>query len=121
MTTLLIAAFFLVLGYLVIIDGIAPYILWFYTGVSVWTFIVYAWDKRQAIKGRWRVPEKTLHLWSLLGGWPGALMAQQKIRHKSSKKTFLWVYSLTVIINVSVLVWFLQSETGALIRSWFNR
>lgn len=61
---------------------------------SLATFILYAWDKRQARLDRWRVPEKRLHLLELAGGWPGALLGQQILRHKSSKQSFLTIFWL---------------------------
>ena len=53
--------------------------------MSLLTLVVYAWDKRQAIRGGWRVPEARLHLLELCGGWPGALVARQWLRHKTQK------------------------------------
>jgi uncharacterized membrane protein YsdA (DUF1294 family) len=62
----------------------------------------YAWDKRQAKKHGWRVPEKRLHLLSLLGGWPGALLGQRWLRHKSVKTKFRLVFWLTVLVHLAI-------------------
>ena len=70
-----------------------------YYGASLITFGVYARDKRLAQEGGWRVPESTLHLLSLVGGWPGALIAQALLRHKTRKPSFLIEYWLTVLVN----------------------
>ena len=75
----------------------------FYAIASFITFIVYAIDKSAAKKGAWRIKESRLHCLSLIGGWPGALLAQQKLRHKSYKQPFRVVFWLTVILNVSTL------------------
>ena len=77
-----------------------------YAVMSVVTFVVYAWDKRAAKKERWRVRERTLHLLELLCGWPGAMVAQNLIRHKSRKVSFRVVFWLMVALNVAA-VWFL--------------
>ena len=77
-----------------------PWLVWAYLGLSVFTFLAYAIDKSAAQKGAWRVSEQTLHGLSLLGGWPGALIAQQKLRHKSSKQAFREVFWSTVVLNV---------------------
>ncbi|MFT4243643.1 MAG: cold shock and DUF1294 domain-containing protein [Acidovorax sp.] len=71
--------------------------------VNLLTFWVYAADKNAAKQQRWRVPENNLHLLSLLGGWPGAWLAQQSMRHKSSKREFRVVYWLTVAVHCAAL------------------
>jgi uncharacterized membrane protein YsdA (DUF1294 family) len=52
---------------------------------SVAAYLVYASDKTRAREKTWRIPEATLHLLELIGGWPGALIAQRRLRHKCSK------------------------------------
>lgn len=76
-----------------------------YLGLSTITFLMYAHDKSKAKKGTWRTPEGTLHAFSLAGGWPGAAIAQQVLRHKSQKKEFRTIYWLTVILNCGGLIW----------------
>lgn len=73
---------------------------------SVVTFLAYALDKSAARRGRWRTPESTLQGLALIGGWPGALLAQQWLRHKSSKAHFLMLFWLLVAVNVGLLVAF---------------
>lgn len=63
------------------------------------TYFIYAMDKNAAQQGKQRTPEKNLHLLSVLGGWPGALIAQQKLRHKSAKVEFQKVFWATVALN----------------------
>ncbi len=74
------------------------------TTLSLITLAVYAWDKRQAGRSNWRVPEKRLHLLSLCGGWPGAWVGQRWLRHKSVKTRFRIVFWLTVIGHVSAVI-----------------
>jgi len=76
-----------------------------YALLSGWTFLSYWWDKRAAREGRWRTPENTLHMVALLGGWPGALLAQGWLRHKAVKTSFLATYWLTVLLNLGLLGW----------------
>ena len=90
---------------------------WFavYGAASLVSFALYAWDKSAAAHGAWRTPESTLHLWALFGGWPGALLAQRLIRHKSVKAEFRAVFWVTAVLNVAALTW-LSSPSG---RMWF--
>lgn len=70
------------------------------------TFFVYWQDKHAARQGNWRTRESTLHLFGLLGGWPGAWFAHQILRHKSRKEEFRRVYWLTVVVHLAALgVW----------------
>ena len=59
---------------------------------SLVTWFLYRSDKRSAQAGEWRTPESTLHLAALLGGWPGAFLAQRVFRHKTSKLSFQFAY-----------------------------
>jgi uncharacterized membrane protein YsdA (DUF1294 family) len=72
--------------------------------VSFATFCLYSLDKAAAEAGRWRTSEGTLLLWGLLGGWPGALVAQKVRRHKSRKQPFQFLFWLTVVLNCGLLL-----------------
>ncbi|MCW8963747.1 MAG: cold shock and DUF1294 domain-containing protein [Gammaproteobacteria bacterium] len=109
-----LAAFFLVIvGFTVLIGRIPLQILMLYMIVSLLTFIMYALDKSAARKGAWRTQESTLHLLSLAGGWPGALIAQQKLRHKSRKQSFRAVFWVTLLLNCGAFAWLFTPEGAA--------
>ena len=74
---------------------------------SIIAFFMYWSDKSAARKGRWRTQERSLLLCGLIGGWPGALIAQHLFRHKSSKTTFQISFWGTVAINCGGLGWIL--------------
>jgi uncharacterized membrane protein YsdA (DUF1294 family)/cold shock CspA family protein len=63
------------------------------------TFFAYWQDKFAAQQRQWRIKEDVLHLWSLAGGWVGAWVAQQVLRHKSTKVSFRTTYWVTVVIH----------------------
>ncbi len=85
--------------------GVSWWVAAFYAGISLLTFTVYAWDKAAARAGRWRTAESTLHLLALAGGWPGALLAQQWLRHKSVKLACRALFWATVLLNVALWLW----------------
>ena len=76
-----------------------------YVGLSLVTFVAYAIDKSAAQRGAWRTSEGTLLLLGLAGGWPGGLMAQEMLRHKSKKASFRTVFWVTVLMNCAGLAW----------------
>lgn len=71
-----------------------------YLAASVVCFIAYAIDKSAATAGRWRVSEGTLIFLGLACGWPGAIIAQQVLRHKSNKPSFRSAFWGSVVLNV---------------------
>jgi len=81
-------------------------ILILYLAASVAALIAYGVDKSAARGGRWRTPESTLHLLALIGGWPGALIAQKVFRHKSRKRSFRVAFLFTVALNCAALLLF---------------
>ena len=95
--------FFLLLAGACWLGKLHYFVLAGYAGLSLLTFIVYASDKQKAKNGRWRTPEATLQLMALIGGWPGALLAQHWLRHKSKKRPFLFVFWLMVLLNLAAL------------------
>jgi uncharacterized membrane protein YsdA (DUF1294 family)/cold shock CspA family protein len=95
---------------------VKPSVLLIYAVASIVTFLAYALDKSAAIQGRWRTPEQALHLLALAGGWPGALLAQQLLRHKSSKPSFVAGFWGTVLVNLLAFVaW--HSGIGPAVRT----
>ena len=68
--------------------------------ISVIAFLFYGYDKRQATKSRWRVPEAVLHLLALAGGTPGAFAGQIFFRHKTRKLRFKVVFVLIVCVQL---------------------
>lgn len=73
--------------------------LTYYLLLSLLCFLVYFYDKQAAIQRRSRVAEKNLLLLSLIGGWPGALLAHKFLRHKSLKRPFLQWFFLMLVLH----------------------
>jgi uncharacterized membrane protein YsdA (DUF1294 family)/cold shock CspA family protein len=91
-----------------------------YVAASIVAFLVYAKDKWAARGGHWRTQENTLHLLSLVGGWPGALAAQALLRHKSRKQSFRVVFWCTVVLNCAALGWLLTERGSLFFRSFMG-
>lgn len=81
---------------------------WYFVA-SLVSCVGYFLDKSSARRGARRTPENTLHLVDLLGGWPGALVAQQQFRHKTAKQRFQSVFRVTVMANLAMLAWWMAT------------
>lgn len=100
---LIITIFYFILFYLIHDKKIATYTILYYLLMSVFTFYIYSKDKDFSQDGNWRISEQTLHLLSMMGGWLGALIAQDKLNHKSSKTNFRILFFITIILNIALL------------------
>jgi len=74
------------------------------SGVSL---LLHALDKSAAVRQGRRVPERTLHLLALLGGWSGSLLAMGLVRHKTRKASFLAVTLGILVLHAALayLAW----------------
>lgn len=99
------------------VSGLVPHVVAgaFLAG-SLVAFALYGFDKAAAGACRQRTPENTLHFVALLGGWPGALAAQQRFRHKTAKTSFQWVFWATVIVNLAVVAWLMTHGDASAVR-----
>lgn len=101
---LVIPVFLLIYWFVARHWSVSPWVAVAYLVASFIAFAAYAIDKSAARHHRWRTSEATLHWFSLACGWPGALLAQQLLRHKSTKQAFVSKYWATVIANVTGFV-----------------
>jgi len=84
--------------------GLPPVMAW----LVAWTppaFVAYGWDKRQARRGGWRVPELVLHGLALIGGVVGAWAGRAFFRHKTQKPVFLVVLIVASVLWVAIVAW----------------
>lgn len=65
--------------------------------ISAVSYGSHALDKRRARVKAWRISEIALHTPELLGGWPGAFLAQRRLRHKVSKFSYQAGFWLIVL------------------------
>lgn len=89
--------------------------------MSAISCLMYRSDRIAARSERPRIPEATLHLTDLPGGWPGALVAQQAYRHKTAKHSFQAVFWVTVIINLIAAAWLADADLVTGLAAWLGR
>lgn len=80
-----------------------PVVMWFLLA-NVLTLAIYGIDKTAARKTWRRVPESTLLVFGVVGGWPGAIVGQQLFRHKTQKQPFKTYFIVSVIVSIVVTV-----------------
>lgn len=76
-----------------------------YLAMSLVAFVAYWLDKSAAVHGDWRIKESTLHMFEVLGGWPGAWLAQRTLHHKNRKISYQSEFFLAKVINLGVLAY----------------
>lgn len=84
-----------------------PYYLICLLLINLVTFILYGTDKHRAKRNAWRIPEKSLLGFSLLGGAVGGLLAMQLFRHKTRHRYFYFINVLGILLHVGIfyLLW----------------
>lgn len=96
----------------------SPIPLILYPLMSGITFALYANDKSRAQQGRWRIPEKTLHLCEWMGGWLGGFVAQRKLRHKSIKASYQATFCVITAVHICFwLYWFFGEPLVSLLSN----
>lgn len=73
-----------------------------------------ALDKGRAKRGAWRIPEKTLFGFCLLGGCPGVYGMMRLARHKTRHRRFMWGIPLIFTGQMLLLAagWFFGTQGG---------
>lgn len=80
----------------------SPLAMWFLL-INMLTLVMYGADKIAARKGMRRVPEATLLVFGVTGGWPGAIVGQQLFRHKTQKQPFKTYFFLSIVVSIAVM------------------
>ena len=107
---MLAAIFFLAVAAAAFFGRVPGWLPAVYVLASLVTFAMYRSDKARAAKGKWRIPESSLHFWELVGGWPGALVAQRFYRHKTRKLSFRIVLWMIVALHLGFLGWYVYGN-----------
>jgi uncharacterized membrane protein YsdA (DUF1294 family)/cold shock CspA family protein len=104
---LLLIPFLGIIHFMGTTQNILPLLL--YPGMSFITYNMYADDKARAKRRDRRIPEKTLHLCELVGGWPGGFIAQRMLRHKNRKDSYQFEFWAIVAIHyIGWIFWLLS-------------
>ena len=72
--------------------------------VNAAAFVAFAIDKRRAELGEYRISERTLLTLAMMGGTPGAFLAQRLLRHKTRKEPFRTYLTLIAVAQLAAAV-----------------
>ncbi len=76
--------------------------------INIITYYLMWRDKRRAQRGSYRISEKTLFVFALLGGAIGAWLGMQRFRHKTKKWMFVFGIPFIILlwtIGIIAIAW----------------
>ena len=81
-------------------------IIIYFIVINIIGFFIMWLDKRKAIKGSWRIPEKTLFIITALSGGIGTIAGMYTFRHKTQKIQFVIGFPFITILEIVTIVYF---------------
>ena len=82
-----------------------PFLGWYLLAVNGIAFLLMGIDKWKARRGAWRIPEKVLFLFPLLGGSPGGILGMHLFHHKTRHWYFKWGFPILLIAQAVLGIW----------------
>ena len=73
--------------------------------INVLGFLMMGFDKWKAKRGRWRIPENTLFMFTILGGGIGTIIGIYVFRHKTKKLKFTVGMPLILILEILLFIY----------------
>lgn len=80
-------------------------ILIYFLVMNIITFLLMGYDKHEAKVNQWRISEKALFLFCLLGGSIGGICGMYAFRHKTQKWYFKIGFPLILIIQIGIIIY----------------
>lgn len=78
--------------------------------INIIGFLIMWIDKRKAIKGSWRIPEKKLFIITAIGGGIGTIAGMYIFRHKTKKLNFIIGLPLITILEIILGIYYLITK-----------
>ncbi len=73
--------------------------------MSLFLFVLMGLDKGKARRGAWRISERTLFVFALLGGAVGGTAGMFFFRHKTKHRSFRLAFPLLAAAQLALAVW----------------
>lgn len=84
------------------------YLLVYLLLINAAGFLIMHSDKRRAVKKHWRIPERTLMAFAVLGGSAGVFLAMVTLRHKTKHPKFSVGVPLLLTVQTLALLFWMQ-------------
>jgi len=92
-------------------------ILFYFLFINIVAFAVYSYDKLRSTTNKYRISERELHTFSMIGGFLGATLSMILFRHKVSKTSFLIKHIFIMLIWIGgAAYYFLEVNTLNFLR-----
>lgn len=82
----------------------SPLFAWL-AAVNVLAFVLFGLDKWFAVRGMWRISERTLFAVALLGASPGAMLGMAVFHHKTRHRAFTLGMPAIFALQLALGVW----------------
>jgi len=77
---------------------------YYYIGIiNLLSGLIFTFDKNAAIKGRRRIPERTLHLFEMIGGVFANIFLMYALHHKNRKFSY-WIWTWLIMTGWLILI-----------------
>lgn len=75
-------------------------------------------DKKKAINSKWRIPEKTIFIVTMLGGGIGTIIGMYKFRHKTKKLKFTIGLPVITLSEIALIIWIVSRNGVFWLNTW---
>ena len=82
------------------------YLLIYLAVINLIGFFAMLLDKQKAKRNKWRIPEKTLFLFALLGGSLGTTLGMHAFHHKTKHWYFRFGMPLILLLQLGLFFYF---------------
>ncbi|MCD7835433.1 MAG: DUF1294 domain-containing protein [Lachnospiraceae bacterium] len=79
-------------------------IICYVLAVNITGFVIMGIDKKRAVRGAWRISERSLFLTAIIGGSLGCIIGMQHFHHKT--RHWYFKYGMPAILLLQILLIF---------------
>ncbi|WP_088011678.1 DUF1294 domain-containing protein [Gottfriedia acidiceleris] len=83
------------------------YFIFYLVIVNIVSFAIMGIDKSRAKRKAWRIPERILFLFAIIGGSIGSILGMYYFKHKTKHPKFVFGYWIILFIQFVVYFFFL--------------